>query len=60
MPLDEIGFALPKTLLVFNELLTGLFGKKIKAWFSDKNRGLQELIGRLLRSYIFTDLYILS
>ena len=60
MPLDEIGFALPKTLLVFNELLTGLSGKKIKACFSDKNRGLQELIGRLLRSYIFTDLYILS
>ena len=60
MPLDEIGFALPKTLLVFNELLTGLSGKKIKAWFRDKNRGLQELIGRLLRSYIFTDLYILS
>lgn len=60
MPLDEIGFALPKTLLVFNELLTGLSGKEIKAWFSDKNRGLQELIGRLLRSYIFTDLYILS
>lgn len=30
MPLDEIGFALPKTLLVFNELLTGLSGRKIK------------------------------